>query len=184
MKILGFHMDCQPTVGAHVQALRKRYWILYHLRRYGFTEEELCKVYQTIIRPVADYCCVVYHSMLSDEQDELLYRCQAQALRCIFGKDVTYQEIRRRAGVPTLRQRRIKLCDKFVHKCLNTPRFLGWFPRKKAPRNTRTSQEFVKFFARCDCLKNSPLYYMRCRLNGKEGKAYGERYKHRRSITN
>ena len=58
MKILGFHMDGRPSVGAHVEALRKRfrqrYWILYHLRRYGFSEDELCKVYRTIIRPVAD----------------------------------------------------------------------------------------------------------------------------------
>ena len=150
MKILGFHMDGHPSVGAHVEALRKRfrqrYWILYHQRRYGFSESDLCKVYRTIIRPVADYCCVVYHAMLSDEQDQTLDRCQAQALRCIFGKDISYEEMRRRACVTTLRQRRIELCDKFAQKCLKNPRFLGWFPRKKAPRYTRTSEEFVEFF--------------------------------------
>ena len=93
MKILGFHMSSRPTVAAHVEALRKRfrqrYWILFHLKRLGFMREELCKVYRNIIRPVADYCAVVYHSMLSDEQDELLDQCQAHALRCIFGKDIS-----------------------------------------------------------------------------------------------
>ena len=186
INILGFHMDGRPTVGAHVESLRKRfrqrYWILSHLRRYGFSEEDLCKVYRTIICPVADYCCVVYHAMLSDEQDEILDRCQAQALRCIFGKDVSYEEMRRRACVTTLRQCRIKLCDKFAQKCLKNPRFSGWFPRKKAPRYTRTSEEFVEFFARCERLQNSPLYFVRRRLNGKDGKVYGERYKHRRSV--
>ena len=67
-------MSNRPTVSAHVEALRKRlrqrYWILFHLKRYGFSESDLCKVYRNIIRPVADYCCKVYHPMLTDEQDE------------------------------------------------------------------------------------------------------------------
>ena len=73
-------------------------------------------MYRTIIRPVADYCSVVYPSMLSDEQDEVLDRCQAHALRCIFGKDLSYEKMRELAQVTTLRQRRIELCDKFANK--------------------------------------------------------------------
>ena len=115
MKVLGFHMSDRPTVAAHVEALRKRlrqrYWILFHLKRYGFSQQELCNVYRNVIRPIADYCCVVYHSMLTDEQDEVLDRCQAHALRCIFGKDVPYAKLREKAGVTTLRQRRIELTD-------------------------------------------------------------------------
>ena len=119
---------------------------------------ELCKVYKTIIRPVADYCSVVYHSMLSDEQDELLDRCQAHALRCIFGKDISYEKMRERAGITTLRQRRVELCDKFARKCLKNPRFSGWFPRKDTRRSGRSGgEEFVENFARCDRLYNSPI---------------------------
>ena len=85
MKVLGFTFSRRPTVNVHVQALkkrmRKRYWILIHLRSFGFNEEELCKVYRTIVRPVLDHCSVVYHSMLTDAQDEELDRCQAHALR-------------------------------------------------------------------------------------------------------
>ena len=40
---------------------------------------------------------------------------------------------------------------------------------------SRSSQKYKEEFARCDRLKNSPLYYMRRRLNGKEGKTYGKR---------
>ena len=61
MKILGFHMSGRPNVSAHVEAIRKRfrqrYWILFHLKRFGFN----------IIRPVANYCCVVYNLLLTDE---------------------------------------------------------------------------------------------------------------------
>ena len=125
MKILGFHMSNKPNVSAHVEALRRhfwqRYWVLFHLKSFGFSQEELCKVYKTIIRPVADYCSVVYNSMLTDEQDEVLERCQAHALRCIFGRDLSYQQMRERAGVTTLRQRRLELSDKFAEKCIKIP---------------------------------------------------------------
>ena len=66
--------------------------------------------------------------MLTDDQDQLLDRLQKQALKIIYGSDFTYMEMRDRAGVTTLRQRRVELSDKFVAKCLKTPRFQGWFP--------------------------------------------------------
>ena len=73
----------------HIEALcrrfRQKYWVLIHLRNFGFCESELTKVYKTIVRPVADYCSVVYHSMMSDQMDERLERCQQHALRCIYG---------------------------------------------------------------------------------------------------
>ena len=141
MKILGFHMNGRPTVAAHVKALRKRfrqkYWVLFNLKRHGFTTEELCKVYQTIICPVADYCSPVYHAMLTDEQDEILERCQAHTLRCILGKDITYAKMREIAGVSTLRQRRVELTDKLAQRCLKNPRFASWFPIKTVARSTR-----------------------------------------------
>ena len=106
MKILGFCFSDRPTVTAHVEALRRRfrqrYWILIHLRRFGFNQEELVKVYKTMVRPIADYCSVVYHPMLNDEQDEALDRCQAHALQCIYGMGIRYSEMRRRAGIETL----------------------------------------------------------------------------------
>ena len=74
----------------------------------------MIKVYKTILRPVADYLCVFYHSILTDEQDEQLERLQAQALKCIFGWKVPYAEMRSMAGVSTLRQRRIEMTDKFA----------------------------------------------------------------------
>ena len=122
--------------------------------------------------------------MLSDDQDEALDRCQAHALRCIFGKDMSYADMRKKAGVTTLRQRRIELADKFAQKCLKNPRFASWFPLKEGGRSSQrlTSKEkYRETFARCERLRNSPIHYLRRRLNGKEGKKYGERYRERRS---
>ena len=50
-------------------------------------------MYAVFIRPVIEFCCVVYHSLLNDRQDELIDQCQAHALRCIFGKDMSYSKM-------------------------------------------------------------------------------------------
>ena len=186
LKILGFTFSGRPTVSAHVDALRRkfrqRYWILIHLRNFGFSEVDLAKVYRTIVRPVADYACVVYHSLLTDDQDEILDRCQAHALRCIYGMGISYSEMRRRANVTTLRKRREDFCDKFAAACLKNPRFRDWFPLREARSSGRrgVAEKYMEFYARCDRQKNTPLFYMRRRLNGKAGKMYGARNAERR----
>ena len=179
MKILGFHFSNRPTMHAQVRALQKRfrrqYWTLYHLKRAGFNEEELSYVYRTVILPIADYCQVVYHSMLTDEQDQQVERLQSRALKCIFGPGLSYAQMRERAQLTTLRQRRIKACDKFASKCLGS-HFSHWFPLRSSGRSGgRGGEKYMEEFARCNRLKNTPLFYFRRRLNGKEGKTYGER---------
>ena len=98
MKILGFHVDGRPSVHAHVAALKRRMretvWILRHLRIAGFNEDELATVYTTVVRPVIDYCCVVYHPMLNDLQDQEIERLQAQALKNIYGYKMSYADMR------------------------------------------------------------------------------------------
>ena len=83
MKVLGYHLSPRAGADAHVAALckriRQKYWVLYHLQKAGFSDEELAQVYRTCILPVADYCAVVYHAILTDEQDQVVERLQAGA---------------------------------------------------------------------------------------------------------
>ena len=63
-----------------------------------------------------------------------------------------------------------------VSVCLSgLPRFKHWFPEKNIGRRpTRNREKYREDFARCNRIYYSPLYYyMRRRLNGKEGRAYG-----------
>ena len=179
MNILGFHLSDRPGVHAHIEIttkkMRLRYWTLYHLRRVGFTSSELVAVYKSMIRALADYCCPAYHSLMTDVHDQQMERTQVGALRSIFGYNFTATELRSEAGVTTLRERRIQLTDKFANKCLNNDRFKVWFPENESRRSARNGDKYKEFFAKSDRLKNSPLYYMRRRLNGKPGKLYGER---------
>ena len=160
MKVLGFHFSNRPTVDLHVSVitkkLRQKYWVLSHLRKVGFDETELVKVYQSVLLPVVDYCCPAYHSMLSDLQDQVLERTQVGALRAIFGYKNTATELRQLACVTTLRERRITLTDKFAEKCLKSERFKHWFPEAEGRRSGRNAEKFREFFAENDRLKNSP----------------------------
>ena len=180
MKALGLRLSNKPDTSEHVKwiekSFRSRLWILRNLKKLGFNTDDLLTVYKTMLRPVADYAAVVYHSSLTNDQDERLDRLQNAALKCIYGPFLSGRKMRSRSSLLSLRQRRINLCDKFVKKALANPRFQHWFPQKTGRTSLkRPGGVFLEEKARCDRLYNSPLFFFRRRLNGKEGKTYGSR---------
>lgn len=181
-KALGMRFSNSPDMSAHVdwivKSMRSCLWILRNLKRSRFTSEELVKVYSTMLRPVAEYCCVVYHSSLTDRQDEQLERMQNLALKCIYGPFISARKMRKMFGLQSLRGRRIELCDKFAKKSLSNPRFSNWFPMKTTWASARggVQEPFLEEKAQCTLLQDSPVFYFRRRLNGKQGKNYGQRY--------
>ena len=72
IRALGMYFSNRPTMDLQVAAIAKkfraRFWTLRNLKNSGFSTEDLVTVYNTMIRPLADYACAVYHSSLSDEQ--------------------------------------------------------------------------------------------------------------------
>jgi hypothetical protein len=168
IKILGFTFSGTPSVGAHVNSIvskaRRRYWVLRHLRRFGFDNQELLQVYMSLIRSVIEYCSVVYHSMLSQEMEKQLERVQSQALKIIYGFGFSYNDLLEKTGIEKLSDRRLKAIDKFTAKCIDG-KFSGWFPKAATRRSARNPRPYVEKHARCDRLKDSPLYFMRRRLN-------------------
>lgn len=154
-KALGMYFSNRPTMWAQVQAVKKkiksRYWTLRNLKKSGFNEQELVQVYKTVIRPIADYCCSVYHSSLTDEQSKELEKLQSNALKCIYGPGISARKIREAAGITTLSRRREEIADKFALRFSSHPLFLKWFPLQ----NTRSSgrdqaQPFLETTARCE----------------------------------
>ena len=98
LKALGMRFSSKPDMGAHVEwiakNLRERFWTLRNLRKSGFTDAELVQVYKSVLRPIAEYGAVVFHSSLTDQQGELLDRLQNQALRCIYGPKLSGRKLR------------------------------------------------------------------------------------------
>ena len=173
MKVLGMRFSRRPNMDAHVEWLRKsfrqRYWTIRNLKNSGFTEEELVRVYKTIIRPVEDYGAVVYHSSLTAEQTQDLERLQDHALKCIYGAELSARELREQTGLTTLAERRIGLCRKFSSKLVSHPLFEHLFPKKATRASHRGNPEiYLETKGRCDRLKNSPISFYRRLLNKKE----------------
>jgi hypothetical protein len=174
LKLLGFCIDGSPTVRAQVASIkekvRRRLWVLRHLKTFGFSSEELVMVYQSQIRSVIEYCSVVYHGMLTGEQSDSLERLQYQALKCIYGYGESYRALREKTGLETLQERRLKAVDRFTAKCL-AGSYAHWFPLNQGVRETRGKKKYIEYFVRCDRLRNTLLFYMRRRLNDLENKA-------------
>ena len=84
------------------------------------------------------------------------------------------KKTKRKGWRAKFRQRRVELTDKFVQKCFASDKFKSWFPNRVG-RAGRNSEKYLEEYAKCDQLRNLPIFYMRRRLNGKDGKIYGER---------
>ena len=71
LKCLGFYFDCRPSAAFHIENLlnkvRRRIWPLRHLRKNGFLQDSLVKVYTAMIRPVLEYASVVFHCLVTEE---------------------------------------------------------------------------------------------------------------------
>ena len=172
LKCLGFHFSNRSTARNHVACLldklRKRVWSLRHLRKSGFKQPELVKVYCAMIRPVAEYCSVVYHTLITAEESDRLDRFKAQCLKNIYGRKMSYRAMLKKAEITRLSERRQETFDKFAERAAHSDKFRKWFPvYHSRAGNNRKKLLYKEYHARTDRLYFSPLYVMRRRLNGR-----------------
>ena len=112
--------------------------------RDSIPSRDLIKLYQSLVLPVLDYTCVVYHSMLTKTQENELEHLQKLALKTIYGvTDVSYNTLLDNAGITSLASRRLCLVDKFLQKAINHPVHSAWFPLKEFTHyDLRTEKTF------------------------------------------
>ena len=133
LKLLGFVFGQEPNVNAHVKEIRKkfrgRFWSLIQLRKSGFCGRELMSLFNVFVRPVIEFCSMIYHPLLTVAQSEELEKMQKQVAKLAFGREKSYAVICAEQGIESLKQRREKYIDNFVMKTLNSARFSSsWFP--------------------------------------------------------
>ena len=169
MKILGVTFSSYPDMAVQAKAvmagLRARIWSLSHLAHHGLSEEDLFNVYKASIRPVHDYCSVVFSSSLTSTQSNALKRLQAKALKNIYGYEHSYSSLLQRTGITSLKVRRDNRVLKFARKAAENPRYAHWFPRNPNRSSARSGRNFLEFRAKTNRLFNSPLFDMRRSLN-------------------
>ena len=126
----------------------------------------LINVYCSLIRPCFDYASVVYHSMLTASQLEILERQQKKILRVIYGWELSYQDALVRANIERLNLRRQGFVERFVLRLSKNPRFLDWLPQNDSGTyELRRSQKYQELPFRTERLRCAPLYSFRRVLN-------------------
>ena len=171
MKLVGFTFGSSPSAEAHVAAIGEKYgrkkWMLHHLRDSGFAGKHLYKLYCCYVRSVIEYCSPVYHSLLTQGQELYLERLQRHALRVCFGYHRPVEEWMQHHNIATLKDRRIRRCDKFIRKASTNPRFgPAWLPpRVSTQHDLRMRCKVQETQARSLRRFNSPLSFLRRRAN-------------------
>ena len=91
---------------------------IYQLKRAGIRHCDLFRVYVSVIRPVLEYACPVWHTSLPTYLSDNIETIQKRCLRTIFPGH-SYDEARSISNLPTLFERRTKLCQSYFRKMHN-----------------------------------------------------------------
>ena len=88
-KVLGIWLQSDlkwdTQIDNMVKKANKKLFMLRSLKKFGFDQDELITVYKSYVRPVIEYCDVVWHSGLSNNQINDLERIQKRACRTMLG---------------------------------------------------------------------------------------------------
>ena len=88
--------------------------MLYQLKHAGITQKDLVSLYVSVVRPVLEYACPVWHTNLPKYVPDNLEVIK-RALKFIF-PGLGYAEILRRVNLDTLNVRRESICQKYFDK--------------------------------------------------------------------
>ena len=120
-----------------------------------------------MIRPISEYCSVVFHSLITRSDSLELEGLQAQALKSIFAWKFSYNELLKKSGLERLEVRRDSAVIRFAEKLSNNPRFASWLPlqayRHNLPRPG--SEKYKVYPSTTERHLKSPLNNIRRQLN-------------------
>ena len=110
IKTLGYLLDADCGQTSNVKAicskLRARTWALPVLKRSGYQQEDIVRIFCSMIRPTVEYCSPAWGSLLTQQQSTDIERQQIQALKHIFGAKISARKLRELAGVKSLEPKR------------------------------------------------------------------------------
>ena len=86
--------------------------MLHQLKRAGITQTYLVSVYVSVVRPVLEHACPVWHTNMPQYVSDNIEVIQKRALKCIF-PGFGYAEILRRVNLDTLNVRRDSICQQY-----------------------------------------------------------------------
>ena len=171
-KLLGTYITSDLKWDLNTNNLVKKAYsrmeILRKLSSFSAPEKDMKQIYMTYIRSLCEQSCTVWHSSLTNQNEEDIERVQKVALKIILKeKYKSYENALNRLDLNTLKQRRQTLCLNFARKCLKSDKMKKLFPpnNKNHEMKSRNPEHFKVFFSHTERLKNSPVIYMQNLLN-------------------
>ena len=76
LKLLGFVFGSDPNANKHIDYIKKkfrqRFWALIHLKNNGFSGNDIMSLFNVYIRPIIEYCSVIYRQLITIAQCKTL----------------------------------------------------------------------------------------------------------------
>ena len=168
-KLLGYWFSHDMKTNRHVEHLLaicyKRIWAIRKLKKSGISEKDILHFYNFKIRSVLEANCIIYHSMLTQEETNDIERIQKIVLKIILAnKYEDYNQACLLMNIDTLETRRINLSLNFGLKCISSEQHSHFFQLNKQT-SIRNPEKFHVPFARTSRYFNSPKLYITRLLN-------------------
>ena len=145
-KVLGVTLSSDLSWNAHVNTIVSK----------ARKQCDLLRVYVSVIRPVLEYACPVWHTSLPMYLSDHIETIQKRCLRITF-PGYSYDEARSISNLPTLFERRPKLCQSYFRKMQNSDHKLHkLLPKQRSiPYGLRTYNTLSVPLARTDRFRRS-----------------------------
>ena len=151
-------------VNARMQLLRSVY-------SFGATTSEMVHLWTVFCRSVLEQSCAVWHSSLTQENEEDLERTQKTFSKMILkDKYVNYENALMFLNLESLKTRRQFLCEKFANNGIKYNKLADLIPENKQNHKMekRKREKYEVQFANTNRLKNSSIINMQHCLNNEE----------------
>ena len=103
----------------------------YQLKRAGISQNDLVKIYVSIIRPVLEYACPVWSTSLPTYLSDAIEMIQKRVLRSIH-PGLHYDDILVLVGLQSLKKRRDNICKAYFNRLKrNTHRLNHLIPERR-----------------------------------------------------
>ena len=172
-KLLGVWLEQSGGWEKNTKEIMKRAYarvsMLTKLKYAGVNIEDLLHNYKQFVRVMLEYCSVVWHSSLTEQQSRSLERCQSVCLRVILGDNfISYEAALEITGLQKLSERRQSRCLDYGLKSVKHPenkRFFPENPNLNLTLSARQREPYIVNFARTKIYQQSAIPYIQKLLN-------------------
>ena len=131
LKLLGVviqhNLKWDRQIDSMVAKSNTRKYFITILKHTGVQFDDLVRWYCTFVQPLPEYAAPVWHPGLTIQQSDVLEQVQRQVFKVLL-PDSSYNEARQISGLPTLSERRTKLCLNFASGLARSTEFNHWLP--------------------------------------------------------